>query len=645
MTKKLCLLIALFFGLFWERAFASVVLLPEEKVIASVLVSEDVYLSPGAVTVIRPDDYKGEINSLGELLSRAPGVTIVSGMGGVESAMIRGSHQSTVAVYVDGIAMNTTNDRMYYQHLGSVPYAQIERVEVYRGFVPARFGHQAMGGVINIVTKMPTEKETTVQLGGGSFGRFRADVSQSVPIGDGMLFGSVGWESYGGGFDYINKNNPPDYKATRAEEDLKNFNLMLKWYDEHWRFRFNWQNKKYDYPMSAKTYPEPGSSYVLPWYDWTIWEASVGRTQKTGALTWGWDISYRDQSNEFDGDSVGWGKSEFLNKRTTVALRGEMPAGERHLISAVAEYAHEKWEYTGSPGAKFEEFNLNFQNEIILNMAGTFLAVPSLRYNNIDGDGRFTWQLAFLKELPARGLTLKTAYGTYSRLPSPYEKYGDGVWTLPNPDLKPETGEQFDLGLTWRGAVDFLGGANVDVSLTGYWRNSKNLIGYFDYPDYTGQYRNLHKATVKGLEIMTALDWERWNFFLSAGYTDSENKSDDPTLYGRRRDWLPYWDLTARLTRKFDRGSVFVEYQYTGDYYYANYEFGEYSYLMEASNVFSAGIKYDFDSTTSLMAGVKDIFNETSGLRVYDTTNPGWWGTPDYPRAGRTFYLMFNMTF
>ena len=66
---------------------------------------------------------------------------------------------------------------------------------------------------------------------------------------------------------------------------------------------------------------------------------------------------------------------------------------------------------------------------------------------------------------------------------------------------------------------------------------------------------------------------------------------------------------------------------------------------MEASDVFSAGLKYDISSNASLAAGVKDIFNETSGLRMYNETAPGLWYTPDYPKPGRLFYMTLNMVF
>lgn len=641
----------------------AMVYLPEEKIISSVVVSEDQYLSPGAVTVIRPDDYKGEYNTVASLLERVPGVTVINSGVGVEMAMIRGSHQKTVAVYMDGISMNTTNDNMYPMHLENIPYDQIERIEVYKGFVPARFGHQAMGGVINIVTKMPAQKETNASVSVGSYGRFKTAISHAVPLGDGILTGSLGYESYNGDFDYFNGNQTPadptdDYKAVRTQQNLDNLNLMLKWSDENWRARFAWNNKKYDSMESTNStygippfFEKPGTPWIPAEYDWTNWEFSLGRTQTHGSLTWGWDIAYRDQNSEYKGfdqlDGSVTSHSDYGFKRTTVGLHGEIPLGEHHLLNAVGEYVYEKYAYTdhqyptGSEYTNLEEYNFNIQDEIVLDKAGTFLAVPSLRYNKVGDDGRFTWQIAFQKEFQSN-LTFKTSYGTYARLPNTFERYGGSDYYLPNPDLKTETGEQFDAGISWKGVAESLGNARVDAALTAYWRETKDLIDIFYVNDGSNaQYQNIYKSKVKGIELATALDWKKWNIFLSAGYTDSSNENPaDPSLDGRRRSNLPYWNMTARLTRRFDRGSAFAEYQHTGDYFVDN---NNWRYT-DASDVFNLGIKYDFNDTFGMIVGVNDVFDETNGLKWRDEQQPGWW-TPNYPQAGRTFYVTLESRF
>jgi outer membrane cobalamin receptor len=634
---------------FAASAAASVIDMPEEKVIAEVAVSEDKYLSPGDVTVIRPEDFKGEARTAGELLQRVPGVTVPVGNSQVTAPYIRGSHPLSVAIYVDGVNVNMSNDMMYAAALERVPFDQIERIEVYKGFVPARFGHQAMGGVINIVTKTPKEAETNFSVTAGSYGRLNATVSHSEPAWGGAYSFAVGYESYGGDFDYFNAGmNYPiaGYSTTRAPQNLENVSFNLKYRDENWRARFSRSERKWDALYGVTD--DPATPYGRPpLFDWGRWDFSVGRTQNWGRLRWGWDFAYVDVYSGYESFGV-WGySSPMLFKRTEFSLHGDMPVGERHTISAVAEVASQSYEYGGALD-RWSELSLNLQDEIALDAAGTFFFTPSLRYNEMDGFGKFTWQAALSKEF-SNGVMLKTSYGTYSRIPNVYERFGDGVYYLPAPDLKAETGTQFDAGISWRGVVKSLKNADVDVSLTGYWRESKNLISgkEIDPINWVYQYENQFKATVKGIEFATALDWEKWKVALSATYTDSENHDDpssptyNPLTDGRRRSYLPEWDATLRLTRKFSKGSIFAEYQHIGDFYVNNY----YKY-QEESDVFNLGAQYQINDTFTLSAGVNDVFDEMNDIRQYDpVTYPGRGLTPAFPYAGRAFYVTLDARF
>jgi outer membrane cobalamin receptor len=475
--RFLCFSAACAFFMTFAAASYAAVSLPEEKVIADVAVSEDIYLSPGTVTVVRPEDYAGEARSAADLLGRVPGVAInEKGANGTQQPYIRGGLPTQTAIYIDGVSYVLTGEMMYAAGLDRIPYDQIERIEVYRGFVPARFGNQAMGGVINIVTRMPKEKETNLSVGLGSYGKYRTALSHAAPLGDGVIFVSLGYESYKGDFDYWNDgiwtdgnfsiHDDPDLTTERRGDVMQNADFALKWSDENWRFRAGWirrtrdaQDKEGDYPGASGYYFTAGGR--LPLFDSTRWDFSLGRTQTNGALRWEWDVSYSDAVNEYtrfvpgNDDDINYGF-----KRTMIALHGELPLGERHLLSAAAEYVDEKFlQHTAAQTQAdytHEEINLNIQDEIALDTAGTLIFTPSLRYNKVAGNDRLTWQSALSKEF-GNGLMLKTAYGTYARMPNMYEQYGDGgIYMYANPDLKPETGKQFDVGISWRGVAQSL---------------------------------------------------------------------------------------------------------------------------------------------------------------------------------------------
>ena len=169
-------------------------------------------LSPGTVTVIRPDDYKGEQKDLPDLLKMVPGVHVreLNGKGQYTTVSVRGSTAAQVGVFVDGVLFNLGGDAA--ADISTIPVHNVERIEVYRGYIPARFGGTFMGGVINIVTRQLHEEgvKTNLNLGYGSFNTLQSEVTNRIRKGGftSLISGSynrtdghrrnMGFEQYGG---------------------------------------------------------------------------------------------------------------------------------------------------------------------------------------------------------------------------------------------------------------------------------------------------------------------------------------------------------------------------------------------------------------------------------------------------------------
>ncbi len=147
----------------------------EEVVVTATKTAKDVSESPAAVSVVTTTDIDtGNVHSADEALRFLPGV-YASRAGGHEPSvmgtniLLRGiPDYSRTLVLVDG---QTLND----PYIGavtweSVPPETIERIEVVPGPFSSLYGGSAMGGVINIITKVPTKKEVTVKTGAGSDG-------------------------------------------------------------------------------------------------------------------------------------------------------------------------------------------------------------------------------------------------------------------------------------------------------------------------------------------------------------------------------------------------------------------------------------------------------------------------------------------
>jgi outer membrane cobalamin receptor len=648
--------------------------LPDEVVVGSIVYdeSEDRYLSPGMITVIRPEEKKGEQRTLPDLLEEVPGLRVIrlQGRHGYAVASVRGSTSAQVAVYIDGILMNLQSESAV--DLSAIPVDDIERVEVYRGYIPAKFGAQAMGGVIHIVTKTPQKPETNLSVGFGSFGRYKAALSHGFALGDGKFFASFGYETYDGDFSYWNDNGTPynydeDYEARRRGNGFENMDFLLKWEDEHWKTRASWVRRDRELALVAPGLDRPGveqrPSALL---DTDRWDVSIGRTQTAGEFNWGWEVLYTGQKKDYDSrrgsspSQIGGSyvtQSQYETRRAGISLNADMNVGERHFLEFLTEYSEERLDVQGDSLFEYlngieeysrDDWNFHLQDTIALDRAGSFLLTPSARWHKQDDEDHFSWQAALSKEFP-RGWMVKSTFGTYARAPNMYDRYGDGAFILPSEtNLQWETGTQFDIGAVWNGEI---GDAKSSVSASVFWRNSENLIEFDMENPRFGRYRNIAKAEVKGLEFEAAFDCEKWNLSLSGTWLNGENRTPDDEgavrFNGKALPNRPDWSASARLSRKLSdasgvsRGMVFVEYQHTGE----NYADSSEKVLFDARNIWNVGVKYNLSDSTQLVLGVDDVFNDADGWRMRPDGLNGPVRMLWYPVEGRAFYATVIMEF
>jgi outer membrane cobalamin receptor len=647
--------------------------LPEETVTASFVYdeSEDKYRSPGSVTVIRPEEMEGEQRTLPDLLEAVPGLRVIrlSGRHGYAVASIRGSTSAQVAVYADGILMNLQSESAV--DLSAIPVDNVERIEVYKGYIPSWFGAQAMGGVINIVTKAPGKPETFVSLGAGSFGRYKGNVSLGTAFAGGKFFGAFGYETYDGDFEYWNDNSTAydttdDYTGQRRNNRFENMDALLKWEDAHWRARASWVRRNRELALIGPGLDRPGTAQPQsPTLDTDRWDISLGRSQAAGSVAWGWDVLYTAQKKDYDSRRGGAPsqiggpyvtESRYDASRFGLSLNASAALGESHFLELYAEYFREELDVDGD--VLFDRLNgidhygrddmsVNLQDSISLDSAGSLILTPSIRWHKLDDEDHFTWQAAITKEF-SPNFMLKSAYGTYARSPNLYERYGDGAFIrAANADLEWETGTQFDIGVIWS---PVFGEVKGGFSLSGFWRESENLIEFDMENPRFGVYTNIARAAVKGAELGASFDWGKWSAAFSGTWIDGENKTDDDgstRYYGMTLPNRPKWSYSARLTRGFGipresgSGSVFVEYQFVGENYVDRSE----KVLFDARNVWNAGFKYNLRESTELIIGVNDIFNEAEDWRMYPDTLNGPTRALNYPVEGRTYYMTLNTRF
>ena len=643
--------------------------LPEEQVTADA--EEDkMLLSPGTVTVIKPQEMKGEQKNLPELLKQVPGLHIIElkGRGAYTTASVRGSTASQVAVYVDGVLMNLGSESAV--DLSTIPVEHVERIEVYRGYIPARFGGASMGGVINIITMKPDGSgKGVLSVGGGSYGRFRANASYSAKLGDGNMFVGFSRDQANGEFNYLNTNNeynPNDnYEAKRKNNSYQNTDALFKWQNDDWVIEGSWKRNDRDlpYPVTNAIDAETKLPSDLVWHTspkqvTDQWNFSAARRQQIGDLDLGVRVEYLHQDKKYDDDTLGdavlgyAGTSYKHNKYTTerigMALDGSMPLGDRQLVEFLFNYYNERLKTTGDVVANFngmdthkrDAWNFQIQDTISLNKnKDNVWLTPIIRWNSADSRTEISGGVALNYKFDEHW-SAKATYGNYNRAPNMYEMYGDGAFVIANTGLEWESGTQWDIGVTWKGEI--LKG-KTEATLTYFGSHVDDLIEYFVINPRYGRYENVADAHIKGVELEGSIKWDDWEIYGAATWMDAINKTAG-SEYGMRIANRPEYEGFVRITRnnllKNKALSLFAEGRYIGNNFYDRLQ------EVKQDDLFTVGFgaRYQIRDDLKLVVGVDDIFDEAPDV-LFLATGYGPERTMWYPLQGRTFYATLIWTF
>jgi vitamin B12 transporter len=142
----------------------------ERIVVTATRTATTILDSPDNVTVITAEELSAAgVATVAEALETVAGVEIADNgtAGSVKSVRIRGSTSAQVLVLVDGVRMNDSQQGA--TDLSLLPVEMIERIEVVRGGTSALYGADALGGVVNIITKSRADASLTLTLANGSY--------------------------------------------------------------------------------------------------------------------------------------------------------------------------------------------------------------------------------------------------------------------------------------------------------------------------------------------------------------------------------------------------------------------------------------------------------------------------------------------
>lgn len=525
-----------------------------------------------SVTVISSEDIERlkKISVL-EVLRDVLGVSITQngGAGGAASVFLRGANSEHTLVLLDGVELNDPINPSRSADLAHLYLENIERLEVLRGPQSPLYGSDALGGIINIITKKGEGKPRfNLTSSGGSYGTFagQAGVSGSakkfyysfglsrfetrgisaadsfypgnsevdgytnlslsgrigLAIRDNLevslmarsVHGKTDIDNFGGPYG-DDPNSVQDYRSFFFKAELRGLFFENRW-EQKLAFGVVDSRRSNDNPAD-KLHPFESENGLfqsrLVKLDWQ----NNFFLHPSNTLTMG--VEYETEKGESSYDSEGpWGFSSSLFPPTKAAMTG-----------------------------------IYVQDQVRL--AGQFFAALGLRLDHHSQAGQaVTYRLAPAYIFKTTGTKVRVSLGSGFKAPSLYQIYAPATIFGPigNEGLKPEKSLGWDAGVE----QPFLGG-KARVAVTYFHNDFRNLIHF----DFVQGYINIGKAGSRGVEIeLQARPNESLFLNVACSRLEAKDKNTGAALLRRPKNIL-----SASLSLSFfKKGRASVSYNYVG---------------------------------------------------------------------------------
>lgn len=508
---------------------------PEATNVEDIVVSATRIATPlrevaSSVTVIDRkaiEDHQAE--TVPELLRTAiPGLDInqAGGPAGSVSVLLRGSKTEQVLVLLDGVEINDpiTPGRAFEWALLSV--ADIEQIEVLRGPQSTLYGSDAIGGVINIVTRKGAgDPQVSLMTEGGSYGSFTESADAR---------GGTDQVNYSAGIRHFETDgiSAADEDAGNTEKDgYKNTTVStrLGWTptpDHSLDFMVRHTDTRLEYddfltaPVDAN---DVGNSenlmartqFGLATFD-DQWKQKIG-------VSW---VKYdRDDRTETS-------KSVFDSESRQVDWQNDLTWVDWNTVTFGADYQEETGESTYESDFWTETFDQKSARmtgvylQDVIKPDPIFQTAMGVRYDDHNQAGsEVTYRVAPLVTLAKSGTRLKGSLGTGFKAPSLFQLYS----IYGSRQLEPETSVGWDAGVE-QDLVD----KRMTLGVTYFENYWKNMI---DYDFATSGYNNISEAMSRGIENFVVFrPNEQVDIRAAYTYTETENETTGDPLLRRPRN-------------------------------------------------------------------------------------------------------------
>lgn len=479
----------------------------QESIVTAASGSEkNVIDAPASVNIITKEELEQKpYRDLGEAIKEVPGVSLdeTSNKLGASAISIRGMPSGYTLFLVDDLRQNPSGD-VATANLGAgvyntfiPPMGAIERIEVIKGPMSTLYGSDAIGGVVNIITKPITDKWHT------SF-QSQIIVPQSSTFGNtyqNSLWTQGGLTKHLGLTFRVRQihRNPSDRPKNDLGQDVSTFfgtkfsllnvGTRLTWLPDSKNMLYadvdyttsNYDNRKEEigtlgvnangrggYEKNVGVDKILGAIGHKGSYDFGTWKNTLQfmRTNNTGRLVAG------------NTSSPNLGKNRDIASNDVIAdTRLLLPLGESNILNVGAEYRFENYYDLAATPASHNRHTFALFAEDEYNIFEPLTFTLGARYNHNDKFGSNISPRAYLVYEILDGFALKGGVATGYKAPYANQLidavYGYGsqgtLAFLGNPNLKPETSVSYEIGTIFDGRY-------IDFSLMFFRSNFKDKI-------------------------------------------------------------------------------------------------------------------------------------------------------------------------
>ena len=428
------------------------------------------YTVGNAVTVITGEELRArQIRYAAEALRSLPGVSVgrSGGFGNITQVRIRGAEGNHTLVLIDGIEANNTADGEF--DFSNLSADDIERIEIIRGPMSGLYGSNAVGGVINIITRRGQGPLTlTVRTEGGSMGT--TDIAGRVAVGNDKAHLSVSYQvRETAGYNIAPVGDEDDGSRLGTFTMRAGATLLPG-------VTLDFTVRKSDKQADRDGFGGPAGTLATAIDDRSTLDHRVFLAG--GNLRWdmlGGALTHELRINHNSTTTADTDRSFFASFSRNISeaekyaylatYRLNMPAlWMKHAFTGRVEKEDERFTPFGdfADGLERARGRMAYTGEWRGDFADRLFLTAGIRRDDNDNFQDFTtWRAAaslVLKELYMRP---HASVGTAVKLPTMYEQFGTSPFFVPNAALTPEESFGWDAGVEF---TFFKGVAILDVT-------------------------------------------------------------------------------------------------------------------------------------------------------------------------------------